>query len=487
MAIERGVIQEIKESLLKMDSEKSARLDAMTVGVERSGNTITVPSNIPLSTAIEALENQRKADEQMVSIREELSGCVPDAAHAFSRALERTYRWVRGVPQQGFFGEEPPTLISVQSGVGTSVHVPWGVFEVPGIDGKLKTEVASKSGNYHMVILARVKRKDQEKVKQLMELTRKILREESLYRSKAVQVRFLLNNGVPVEFVEPTFWDVSDSGMFSLILPNEVERQVRASLFTPLTHTEKCREAGIPLKRGILLCGTYGTGKTMTARVAAHLAERNGWTFIYCEKANELAHAVKFAASYQPAVVFCEDIDREASGERDEGTDELLNIIDGITSKKSEIIVVLTSNNVESIEPALLRPGRLDAVIHFSPPDSAAVQRLIQVYAGSNLQKNQNLERVGEVLAGQIPAVIREVVERAKLHSLAEHGKNVGITETGLLSAAEGMRYQLQLLAPKVPAVEPAKQFVDHIASAVIEKMNGQLSGIEDRIAERLS
>lgn len=90
-------------------------------------------------------------------------------------------------------------------------------------------------------------------------------------------------------------------------------------------------------------------------------------------------------------------------------------------------------------------------------------------------------------MAGQIPAVIREVVERAKLHSLAEHGKNVGITETGLLSAAEGMRYQLQLLAPKVPAVEPAKQFVDHIASAVIEKMNGQLSGIEDRIAERLS
>jgi transitional endoplasmic reticulum ATPase len=171
------------------------------------------------------------------------------------------------------------------------------------------------------------------------------------------------------------------------------------------------------------------------------------------------------------AAVFCEDIDRAVHGERTIEMDEILNIIDGIDTKSANIMVILTTNHLDNINPAMLRPGRLDAVIDVLPPDGPAVEKLLRVYGGENLAETTNLHQVGELLSGTIPAVIAEVVKRAKLSqlSLQKRGEKVTmLTESALIESASTMQAQLRLLnkdrAPKeLPSIESViKKVVDN-------------------------
>ncbi len=179
-------------------------------------------------------------------------------------------------------------------------------------------------------------------------------------------------------------------------------------------------KARIPLKRGILLEGPYGCGKTMSANVTSKICIENGWTFILLDDVGALKDALLFAQRYAPAVVFSEDIDRVIEQRDDRGND-LLNTIDGILAKDSQVITVLTTNFVEKLDKAMLRPGRLDAVISLRAPDADSVQRLVNIYARGLLADGENLIAVGEALAGNIPATIREVVERSKLAMMSNH------------------------------------------------------------------
>src|SRR5260221_2343831 len=133
--------------------------------------------------------------------------------------------------------------------------------------------------------------------------------------------------------------------------------------------------------------------------------------------------------------------------------DSLLAIVDGIESKETELLVVLTTNEREKIHQAMLRPRRLDSIINVTPPDPGAVVRLVHLYARGLVAEGQDLAPVGERLSGQIPAVIRECVERSKLHALrlSRPGEEVLITAAALLSAADEMEFALGLLKAKRP------------------------------------
>jgi transitional endoplasmic reticulum ATPase len=253
---------------------------------------------------------------------------------------------------------------------------------------------------------------------------------------------------------EPSFLDTSKVDVDGLIYSQAVMDAVRTNLFTPIQRVNDCIANGVPVKRGVLLGGTYGTGKTLAATCASRLAEDNGITYVYCPRASELADAIEFAKQYQsPAcVVFCEDIDRAVNGERTVAMDDILNIIDGIDSKKANIITVLTTNDLDGINPAMLRPGRLDAVIEVTPPDAKATERLIRYYGGESISANEDLTEAARVLSeqGAIPAIIAEVVHRAKLAQITiqQPGTKVtGITGEALKVSAETMAMQLALLA----------------------------------------
>jgi transitional endoplasmic reticulum ATPase len=231
------------------------------------------------------------------------------------------------------------------------------------------------------------------------------------------------------------------------------------------------------------LGGDYGTGKTLAAMVAARVAQDNGITYIYTPRASELGDAIAFAKQYQsPAcVVFCEDIDRSVTGERTVAMDDILNILDGIDTKSENIITVLTTNHLKNVNRAMLRPGRLDAIIDIEKPDAASAEKLVRFYGKLSIDSQEDLSAVGQVLAHQIPAVIEEAVKRAKLFQLAliEPGSAVEhISAEALEQSATTMKLQIDLLSE--PAVEAAPTLDTAFQGAVRSALNGNAKSVSN-------
>ncbi|ANJ65343.1 putative ATP-dependent 26S proteasome regulatory subunit [Erwinia phage vB_EamP_Gutmeister] len=358
--------------------------------------------------------------------------------------------------------------------------------------GYIETGVRRKDGRIAFSINGMVKRKDEANIERLLDGVAEYLKVNSIYAGKAIKIRFLDDDGDVLDMPEPKFLDTSFISRDMLVYSAEVEASIETNLFTPITRMADCIANDIPVKRGVLLGGPYGTGKTMAATVASRLAVDAGITYVYVPHSDELAYAIEFAKQYDrtAAVIFCEDIDRAVTGERSVAMDDILNILDGIDTKSSKIITVLTTNHLENINPAMLRPGRLDAIINVNAPDAEAVERLIRLYGKGTVAKDEDLAKAGKVLSGSIPAVIAEVVKRAKLVQLGlqEPGTKVeSISGEAIYQAALTIQDQVDLLKEmsSKKVVEPT--FNQVMGGALAVALNGTkelLNGVESKVSE---
>lgn len=426
--------------------------DKEDVGIEHAGTKITLPGEpgpMPLREAIATLERKAQDEETELDVHEMIDAFPEDALVAFNEAMRQKYGWASPTPIMTFFGPVAPDLITVKTGpnIGDEVQVPFGQFTLPGVENPIQTHRHRQGDRMVLVITGTVRKREAPVVKELANLAREILKSGSIYRGKAIRLK-VDEDGDLIQSEAPTFLPTAYINPDELILnPDELE-QVKAALWAPVQNTEACLRHRIPLKRGVLLEGTYGTGKTMTANVTSKICVDNGWTYILLDDVRALKDALLFAQRYAPAVVFAEDAER-VTEERDQRGNDLLNTIDGVLSKNSQVITVLTTNFVERLDSAMLRPGRLDAVISVRPPEAEAVERLIRLYGRGLVAQSEDLSEVGLALAGNIPATIREVVERSKLAMVA-NGRDQVVAED-LLISARGMERHLSLLAGKTP------------------------------------
>ncbi len=469
------------------------RFNNTTVGLAFGGTKITLPDDphqMKVSEAIESLKRIEKEQETVVSVNEIVKAFPFDGAYAFMKAMKQIYGWATAVPTPSFFGPRPPQTISLEIEVGVTTQIIWGEFEVPGIEGRLKTGVwKSDEGMMYFCLQGQVKKKHMAEIARLANLTRDLVATESIYRGKAVQLQ--VNDKGQVDFNKsPKFIDLSRINEDELTFSEEVGAQVENFLWVPIEHTKACRTHKIPLKRGVLLEGPYGTGKTLTAFVTAKKAKNNGWTFVMIPQVSGLKDALQFSRLYQPAVLFAEDVDRAVTGERSVAMDDILNTIDGGESKGSEVITILTSNHVENINKAMLRPGRLDAIIKVSAPDAKAAEKLMRIYARETLSTDADLSKAGKELSGRIPAVIREAVERAKLYAVSRAAKNnsekVEITGEDLYLSARGMSAHLGLLDGQKTEPTDAEKFYELFCKMVRENtvVSDEFEGLVNTVDE---
>lgn len=442
------------------------------------GDQMILPTGMDLDEAIDLLKRRKEFEDQEVRIEETFDVFPWDGAYALDCALRARFGWVQAIPTETFFGPVPPKMINVEVGPGKRAMVPWGEMTLPNVEGKMATAVGQKNGRFVFKLACIVKRKYENFMRTLFDEVRSYTISSSIYRGKAIKIRFKSDNNEDLKIPEPVFLSTDQIHEGQLIYAEKVEKAVRTNLFTPITRVKDCLANGIAVKRGVLLGGTFGTGKTMAATIASKLAVDVGVTYIYCPRASELAQAIEFAKQYQSpaAVVFCEDIDREVAGDRSVKMDDILNTIDGIDSKNSNIIVILTTNDLDSINPAMLRPGRLDAVIEITPPDAGAVERLIRFYADGAVPEEADLSKAGEALSGNIPAVIAEVVKRAKLSQLTLNapGEPVrNLSQEALVEAAETMGMQIGLL--KKLTEKPAPE--DNLSVALRKEVSKAVNG----------
>lgn len=407
---------------------------------------IILPQDWDLQQAIDEIREIQCALATESDTRYQIhSATVEDALIAVDTIIADVFGYSVGRMSRDFFGNmEPPRRELITAPDGTEYNVSIRKVKLPGIDGTLdifpmQPETSTQSVGCHVVVNCR--RRDLPLIDALMDRVKAYAKENSIYASAPVTVscahqregrEYEIGADCPQPF--PTSILPRD-----IIVNHDVAAQLEA-IWTVITHTKECRKAGIPINRGILLHGTYGTGKSLTAAATASVCGDSDWGFLLAKSVDDLAHAIALAHRLKkPAVVFVEDVDRAFSEERNKRTDELLNIIDGVSAKSSEIILIMTTNDLHGLDPAMLRPGRIDALIEMSLPDAESAIRLARMYAGDLLPENVDLTEVGNALAGSVPAMIRESVERSKLLAIGRTGSADILGAQDILDTAQGL------------------------------------------------
>ena len=202
-----------------------------------------------------------------------------------------------------------------------------------------------------------------------------------------------------------------------------VKDALREMIEMPLTHPELFKEYNIKPSKGVLLFGPPGCGKTFLAKVVANEAKAH---FLHI-KGPELLHQFigKSEAQLQdlfsrarenaPCILFFDEIDAIAGArgtERESGTKiltQFLTEMDGIEELKG-VIVVAATNRPDMLDPALMRPGRLDRILYVPPPDHPARLALFKKeLAGKPLATNINYKQLADMAEGYSAADITAI------------------------------------------------------------------------------
>lgn len=398
-------------------------------GVIRDGKKLIIPEYMTYEDAAKAiLQYQSEQEEEVQSILEVFEHPY-NALYAFHQGMSATFgKIISASSTFSFFGMTQTIpgrsiTIPISEDEKDSLTVPLGEAQIPGLPIKLKI-VAANPHDYDpargpgSAIYFTYKRKYTPLVKDIEAKTLEFAKHNSIFKGKAIDDSY--------KFINLNQFDPS-----KVVYSAHTQRQLDANVFSLITHTEEARLAGIGLKKGILLSGGYGTGKTLTALKSALLCRQNGWTFIQCKNGANIGNSITLAQKLQPAMVFCEDID-SATGtdERTTEVNEILNTIDGMLSKDSEVMVILTTNHIERINRAMLRPGRLDAIIEMKPFDPEAIVKFIfanaKDKAGESLIDGELDGQALHVAASEYPpAFITEAINKAKAYAITrslEHG-----------------------------------------------------------------
>lgn len=178
------------------------------------------------------------------------------------------------------------------------------------------------------------------------------------------------------------------------------------------------------------------------------------------------------ARKYQPALVFYEDIDQEATGARDGRLNQILNEMDGVLSKNNEVIVVMSSNNVQRVERGMLRPGRLDLVTEIGKWDGPAIlkhlRHAIRPDLGMRLADDieQHLPAIAAAAQDYPPAFIVEGVTKSKLYAISRNGHQDVLTVNG-----EDVRLALLELRPQYELMQSRQEVVRHGVDGALQEM----------------
>lgn len=453
-------------------STPKIKTEKIALNVERTTGPLSIPEGWSYDDVIKFCQTAKEREEQVVKVHDKIVAFPLDGALALYKALERTFgvALVQGSEFMGRKGEVQ--IVQVEVNPGEYVQIPWGEFPLPAGGGTISIGAGYDNGHPILNVACKTQRKYEKAIREIVALAQQIVKAESIYKGKALRLDWE-SGMLGGEFADVKFMHTAHVGPADLVFSRELERAIDTNLWTPIRHSEALRAVHIPLKRGVVLAGAYGTGKTLLATVTAGICVENKWTFLYVQDITKVGEALRFAQQYSPAMVFAEDVDRVAE-ERSDELNEILNTLDGIETKDFDVMIVLSTNHPEKIHPSMRRRGRTDVLLNILPPDAEAAQRLLRMYCGAQLDQVEDLSRVAARLEGQIPATIAEVAKRAKLEALR---RTKGDTQALLVAedvdaAAFSVLNEDHEWGDKVKKENPAEAlgrvFGEHVGSALL-------------------
>ncbi|NIH78260.1 AAA family ATPase [Amycolatopsis viridis] len=243
----------------------------------------------------------------------------------------------------------------------------------------------------------------------------------------------------------------------------EVKQSLTEAVLWPLRYPDSFARLGIAPPRGVLLYGPPGGGKTFLVRALAGTGALN----VFAVKGAELLdkwvgeseravrELFRKAADAAPSLVFLDEIDALAprrgqsgdSGVSDRVVAALLTELDGVEPMR-DVVVLGATNRPELVDPALLRPGRLERLVYVPPPDAPARTEILRATARHTpLASDVDLAAVAGTLAGYSAADCAALIREAALTAMRESLDAAEVTAAHLEKARETVR----------PSLDPAQ------------------------------
>ncbi|CAM9887568.1 unnamed protein product, partial [Scytosiphon promiscuus] len=176
-------------------------------------------------------------------------------------------------------------------------------------------------------------------------------------------------------------------------------QEIKEAVELPLTHPELYEDIGIKPPKGVILYGEPGTGKTLLAKAVANQTSATFLRVVGSELIQKylgdgpklVRELFRVADEMSPTLVFIDEIDAVGSKRYDSNSGgtreiqrtmlELLNQLDGF-DERGDVKVIMATNKIESLDPALIRPGRIDRKIEFPLPDIKTKRRIFGIHTG---------------------------------------------------------------------------------------------------------
>ncbi|VDO92791.1 unnamed protein product [Soboliphyme baturini] len=242
-------------------------------------------------------------------------------------------------------------------------------------------------------------------------------------------------------------------------------QEIKESVELPLTHPEYYEEMGIKPPKGVILYGVPGTGKTLLAKAVANQTSATFLRVVGSELIQKylgdgpklVRELFRVAEEHAPSIVFIDEIDAigtkryesNSGGEREIQRTmlELLNQLDGFDSR-GDVKVIMATNRIDTLDPALIRPGRIDRKIEFMLPDEHTLRRIFMIHTSRmTLSNDVNFDMLvlsKDELSG---ADIKAICTEAGLLALRERRMKVALED--FKKAKENVLYRKKEGAPE--------------------------------------
>ena len=248
--------------------------------------------------------------------------------------------------------------------------------------------------------------------------------------------------------VDPTIYNMmmEDPGKvpYSAIggLQNQI-RDLRETIELPITNPELFKRIGIKPPKGVLLYGPPGTGKTLLARAIACNIEASFLKIVASsivdkyigESARVVREMFLYAKEHQPCIIFIDEIDAIGGKRGNDASSsdreihrtlmEMLNQIDGFDDL-GKVKVIMATNRPDVLDPALLRPGRLDRKIEIPLPNESGRVDILKIHSKPMTKKGEiEFEALGKLTDGFNGADLRNVCTEAGMFAIREQREYV--------------------------------------------------------------
>jgi len=207
-------------------------------------------------------------------------------------------------------------------------------------------------------------------------------------------------------------------------------QEIKEAVELPLAHPELYEDIGIKPPKGVILYGEPGTGKTLLAKAVANHTSATFLRVVGSELIQKylgdgpklVRELFRVADDLSPSIVFIDEIDAVGSKRYDSSSGgtreiqrtmlELLNQLDGF-DERGDVKVIMATNRIDSLDPALIRPGRIDRKIEFPLPDTKTKRHIFGIHTGRmTLSEDVDLEKFimskDELSGADIKAVCTE-------------------------------------------------------------------------------